>query len=668
MNRRTFVRRVAQGAVGVGLLRHLPACAPTGPATADPAATTASPDAAFAAVRDRYFVKTLELNPVVSTYLGGDGASPALAGTNGRLRDLGPAAVQAELGFLRGVTADLERIDAARLSPDARIDRELIRAQAGYVIHQLADRAYHQRSVETYTSEPFRGIDWHIQQMADAGGGMLGGEPEWRDVVTRTRAVAAYLHMARANLKAGIAAGNLPDRRMVQLDGIDACAASADYFGKTLPGLAEKYLGARPFAGSVRSALSEACTSAASAYTAFADFLRSTYDLREKVDRYAAGEAEYEWRVHNCLRDPRAASRLFAYGAHQVEAYEEKMFRVAAELARSARLPVTPDHGTDAERRAGVRAVVDHLNKDAPRTDAELFAWYRAAADRAVAYGRERALFDIPADYRLDIAPTPPVLRSGGGAAYYPAAPFKKSGVGRFYLTPTDGDAALLAQQARALVAATAVHEGFPGHDWHFKYMTQHAAEISHVRWLTPGAVEDSFSMWEDSMATEGWGLYAEELMAEPTPGRAYGFYDPGEYLFMLQGQLLRAVRVRVDVGIHTGQMTFDEAVDYFAEHVTFYPAARQRAAADSVAKAVFEDAERAIYRYSKWPTQAITYNLGKVAIADLRATLERDNPRFDARAFHEQFMRMGTIPLAYFRDLLVSRLKGEAAERSARR
>src|SRR6202008_5051216 len=66
--------------------------------------------------------------------------------------------------------------------------------------------------------------------------------------------------------------------------------------------------------------------------------------------------------------------------------------------------------------------------------------------------------------------------------------------------------AAALRQNNRASVADTAVHEGFPGHDWHYKYMTQHASAISNIRWLTPGAVEDSSAMWEDSMAAAGGG------------------------------------------------------------------------------------------------------------------------------------------------------------------
>jgi len=244
------------------------------------------------------------------------------------------------------------------------------------------------------------------------------------------------------------------------------------------------------------------------------------------------------------------------------------------------------------------------------------------------------------------------VLRSTIDAAYYPAPPFKQSGVGRFYLTPTDNDPGALKLNNRSSVADTAVHEGFPGHDWHYKYMTEHAHEISNIRWLTPGAVEDSFSMWEDSMATEGWALYSEELMSEPARGHPHGFYTPAEHLYELQGQLLRAVRVRVDVGIHTGRMTFDEAVNYFTAHAAFHPGACREASTDATARAICDQARRAIYRYSKWPTQAITYNLGKNEILRLRdAVRSREGDRFSAKAFHERLMRMGTIPAGYFRS-----------------
>jgi uncharacterized protein (DUF885 family) len=98
--------------------------------------------------------------------------------------------------------------------------------------------------------------------------------------------------------------------------------------------------------------------------------------------------------------------------------------------------------------------------------------------------------------------------------------------------------------------------------------------------------------------------------------------------------------------------MTFDDAVDYFTEHVQFYPNARAAAATDPTARAIVDGAQRAIYRYSKWPTQAVTYNLGKQAILELRdADRVRRGASWSAKQFHERFMRMGTIPVGYFRE-----------------
>jgi uncharacterized protein (DUF885 family) len=98
--------------------------------------------------------------------------------------------------------------------------------------------------------------------------------------------------------------------------------------------------------------------------------------------------------------------------------------------------------------------------------------------------------------------------------------------------------------------------------------------------------------------------------------------------------------------------MTFDQAIDYFTEHVQFMPGARLRASLDPAARAAFESASRAIYRYSKWPTQAITYNLGKNAILELReACRARTGAGFSAKRFHERFMAEGPIPVAFIRD-----------------
>ena len=120
MNRRTFVRNNALAAAGFGVLRTLPACA------RDEGNDT---DRSFVQLRDRYFLRHLELNPVTSTYLGGDGYSQTLRDINGKLRDFSPASLESELRFYRDIRDGIRGIDPAALSPALRIDQQVMGAQ-----------------------------------------------------------------------------------------------------------------------------------------------------------------------------------------------------------------------------------------------------------------------------------------------------------------------------------------------------------------------------------------------------------------------------------------------------------------------------------------------------------------------------------------------------------
>jgi uncharacterized protein (DUF885 family) len=303
-----------------------------------------------------------------------------------------------------------------------------------------------------------------------------------------------------------------------------------------------------------------------------------------------------------------------------------------------------------------------HLEQDAPANDAAMVESYRKTGERLLDYARRTHLFAVPEQYRLDVTVTPPPLRAAiEGAAYYPAPIFTPDGVGRFYVTPTGDDPMMLRQVHNNYVQADlAAHEGFPGHDWNFKVMTEYRDQISAVRWLLPGAVEDSSSMWEDSMASEGWALYSEGLMAEPQPGAPHGFYSPEEHLYQLQGELYRDLRVRIDTGMHTGRLSFEDAVALFSEVVDFMPGSCRdaRSLADAQKRTSCQSARDAVTRYARWPTQAITYRLGKEQILSLRHRAQRlFGPDFSEQRFHLEFMTQGTIPSGYFAEELLRAL-----------
>jgi uncharacterized protein (DUF885 family) len=620
-----------------------------------------SPDAPYKRLEAQYVREFLRRHPVVSTYLGGSGLYPELARVDGTLRDWSPAAMAEEARVYRTIRDGLERLDPARLTPPRRIDRDVALHQIDFMLHQYEDRKYWQRSLDTYVNEAFRGIDWYMQGMTDQKRGRFGSAAEWAAVAARVAAIPAYLDRARANLEAGVAAGNVPDFRMVEADGLSSSEENAKYFETVLPDLAVESTKGQLFSKATTADLRAKGALAARAFRDFRRFLEATLVPLPRKDRFAMGEKEYDWALGNNLRLPFTAAELYDRSWAVVEGTRDELIAAARKVAEKNKLDLSwePD-----DRAASTRAVFDFLGKDAPASDDEMVRLYHDVSLRLVEFARRNEMFDIPPEYALEVTVTPPVLEvSIDGAAYYPAPPFKGSGVGRFYVTPTKGDPAKLKENNKAAMADLSAHEGFPGHDWHYKVMTKYRDRIGAVRWLTPGEVEGSASMWEDSMAAEGWALYAEQLMSEPQPKDPEGFYTPEERVYQLQGRLYRDLRVRIDTGIHTGRMSFDEAVDTFSEVVDFLPGScRSMGAGPRVnleKNASCDTARRAIFRYSKSPTQAITYRLGKERILALRAKAEQIVPGPAGRKkFHVLFMRQGTIPPGYFEEQLLAEMK----------
>ncbi|MBF5045961.1 DUF885 domain-containing protein [Aggregicoccus sp. 17bor-14] len=649
---------------------HRPAAAPP-PAPAPAAPPAPAPardaDADFRALEHRYVVEFLQRNPTESTYLGGSGFDPALAEADGRLRDLSPGALAEELQWVERLQRAFTDARALQ-STSLRIDREVALAQLRYLHHLYAERRYQERALDSYVDEPFRGTDASLQGMTRTGEGTLGTAAEWRALARRLRAVPAYLQVAQDQLQTGVTRGNTPDKRMLVRDGLDTPLASAEYLSKTVPALAEARASG-PEKEALVQEVQQAGAQAGEAFRTFRAFVAKTFfdapDRREAgvkpafaQDHYALGEPEYDWALKHDLGVSETSAQLFEGAQGLIEARQQEMVQLARDIGRSHqwRLP--------ADGFAAVRAVFDRLGQDYPKSDREMVEGYRAAAFRLVDYARKTGLFEVPQDYQLEVVETPEPLRASvSGASYYPAPPFKRTGVGRFYVTPTGNDVEGLKANNVHAMADLSAHEGFPGHDWHYKTLTRERDAFGPLRWLMPGAVEDSSSMWADSMASEGWGLYAEALMAEPAPGAPAGFYTPEERLYMLAGQLYRELRVRVDTGLHTGRLTYAQAVDLFSQVPDFLPGSCTAPRLSAVKRASCKGAEEAIYRYSKWPTQAVTYRLGRDAIRSLRAEARRQaelaGRPFDLQRFHLALMRQGPVPATFVRAQVLRGLAG---------
>jgi uncharacterized protein (DUF885 family) len=159
-----------------------------------------------------------------------------------------------------------------------------------------------------------------------------------------------------------------------------------------------------------------------------------------------------------------------------------------------------------------------------------------------------------------------------------------------------------------------AYHEGIPGHHM----------QISIQQRLT-GLPEFRLHIIHNAYA-EGWAVYAEAL------GKEVGFFqDPASDYGRLNLELMRAVRLVVDTGIHSEGWTRERAAAYF----------RKSGAADEPTM------QAEIDRYIAWPAQGLSYQIGKLKILELRDRAKQKlGPRFDIRAFHDEILSGGSLPL----------------------
>ena len=339
-----------------------------------------------------------------------------------------------------------------------------------------------------------------------------------------------------AAARSGGCARRRADWRVLIEYGLQGTRSNAHYFAQTLPQIA-----AQRMSGSERPALlaelRNAGREAAAAYLRLRAYIAATFfdgDAAQgaralkapyRADHFAFGEAEYDWALSNNFKLKTSASELFSESWPIVAASRAAMVALARTIAA--------DHKWQVRAKAAVKSCAARSRSSAamrPRAMRRCCNGIAKLACACVAYARHTGLFDVPVDYRLDVIVTPPPLRASiEGAAYYPAPIFKNSGVGRFYVNPTGNNPAALAHEHnRAALPDLAAHEGFPGHDWHYKVMTLHKEDISPVRWITPGAVEDSSSMWQDSLAAEGWALSSRSAPRGAAAQGAGGILFPG--------------------------------------------------------------------------------------------------------------------------------------------
>ena len=357
---------------------------------------------------------------------------------------------------------------------------------------------------------------------------------------------------------------------------------------------------------SLRTSVLDAATAARTALDAYGAFLRDT--LQPGPDGgWASGEAYYDWVLRDVNFLPLGSTQMIAEGRRIHEATKQALDSLAQRLR-----PGTP-----------WRTLADEMHTRHPEpghiTDA-----YRRESRHVLALLIRDDLIRIPPCQDLIFVPTPPQLRETYAWGGYGGITVRDSAAtGRFFvtdvvpgMTPQQVEEKLRTQN-NGWISVIALHEGYPGHHLQSVYARRNPSRLR--------------QRGGNTYYGEGWALYAEHWMARA--GLFEGNAD-GQ-LGQLQMRLWRTARVVIDPSLHTGRMSYDEAVRFFMDEVGL-----ERSAA-----------EAEVNRFTTWPTQAPSYIIGWLELERLKAELQQAlGPRFSERDFVEKVLEAGPLPLALLR------------------
>jgi len=338
------------------------------------------------------------------------------------------------------------------------------------------------------------------------------------------------------------------------------------------------------------------------AYLRFARFLEVSYVPACRTDPGISalpdGQRYYQFLIRRSTTTDLTAGQIHQIGLDEVKRDEAEMLAIAQKLG-FADLP---------SFRASLNS---NLKLKASSGDALLAAYEGYLGPMEAKLPQ---LFGRLPKAKLEVVPVPDYLEKAMYPAYYDDGAPDGSRPGRLYVNEYHAtDRNLYA------IEAVAYHEGIPGHHLQISI----AQELQDI---------PTFRKYEGYTAfVEGWALYAERL------GKEVGFYqDPMSDYGRLQADMWRAIRLVVDTGVHNQHWTRDQMVQYFHDHSAIEETTIQTE----------------VDRYIGWPGQALAYKLGQLKILELRDRAKKAlGDMFDLRAFHDQVLCAGALPLDVLSD-----------------
>ncbi len=514
-----------------------------------------------------------------------DPAAASSAGridADGRLGRFDEESVRQHLAAVRALSVAAEEIEVD--DQQEEIDRTALLDEMRVLGFRFEYEQPHRRNPAFWLGHLFDGLH-AILSRSDADGAAAG------PLLDRLKDVPGFLESATSTIDAP--AQIFTDTALAMLGGGgELVGAAVQRFSQIAPELA----------GQLEPAGREALL----ALRTFGTALGQKIEPDANPHAFAVGEEQFERRLRYEHALLAGAPELWRYGLHLRDEVEHELEEIASRL----------------DGRRNWRDLVQHLREEGAPDGGDLLRVYRDECDRAYRFLEQHQLVTLTGT-PLELVSTPPYLRPTlPFAAYEPPPVYLPARPGRFYVTEPEAglDAAAHARQLREHAVyglpSLIAHEAWPGH--HLQITTAQAlpSEVRRHLW--------------SPITVEGWALYCEGLMDD------MGYYaDDAVRLFRLVDLLWRAIRIDIDIGLHTRGMTPVEAVN---ELVARLPMDRR-------------DAEAEVRRYCQMPTYQLCYAVGRRELLSLRdAVRTAEGASFSLRNFHDRLLAYGGLPVSLIR------------------
>lgn len=508
--------------------------------------------------------------------------------------------ISGEISFYNSVQNQLKKLDYKSLSDDDKTVYDVL----DYTLKDKIERYAYRPEYIPFTQ--FAGLPLDFPLL----GSGEGSQPfktikDYEDWLKRMEKFPEWMTTAEANFREGMKNNVVLPKKLVikmipQMNAEELTSFDFDkniFYGpvKNFP---------KNFSNEQREKLTEAYKEIVSkkiipAYTKMGTFLETEYLPKARntdgINALPKGNDIYTYYAKSWTTTTKTPQEINKIGLEQVAMLRGEMEKVKLELGFAGTLEEFIKH------------VKSDPNAMPYKTEKEIINGFNEILAKITP--KLKTMFSVTPVTPFEIRQTEKFREATASAEYIQGTPDGKR-PGIFYIPIPDPTKFNVTSGMESLF----LHEAIPGHHYQVSLQQENMKLPKFMRFGWFGAYG------------EGWAHYCETL------GTEFGLYtDPYQKMGYLSDQMLRAVRLVIDTGIHTGTMNREEAIEYFLSNISYDEAA-----------AVAE-----VERYMAMPGQALGYKIGSLKIRELRDQYTKElGSKFSLAKFHDEVLNQGCLPL----------------------